>query len=432
MMKYFIILLFSLFSCIVAHGQVKIPCDISYSFLLNEVNQMIEFTNRTDGSKVINWSWDFGDGTVSSSPNPKHVYFNPGVYVACLTIQTEDGCENVFCDTIKVGRQLADTNSFYSISGDVWANVLLPSGVVLLIKKINSQYIIQPQYYILDSLSHGHYEFNQVSAGQYLLYAIPRFDFNVNYHPVYLPSYYGNTTNWSNACLLNLYSSLYYKDIHLVCNQTLLYGPDTISGSLNISDQTVFEYNVFYMNWFGNIPSGQINLDKAPNMPVLLLNSENVPVRYALTDENGNFKFADLPVRIFKIYPEKAGFLTVPPTINLPNISGNSAMCSLYIGTNSINIGFSEPDYNEFESNLQIYPNPVNECVNISMESDQAQKVFISVENIEGRAVVEKEKFINTGRENYMIPFSGMASGVYFVKIQPEGFPVIVRKIIKQ
>lgn len=430
MNKIFDLLLFLLFSSSL-FGQ-KISCEVSYSFQLNEVNQMIDFTDKSNGNNVVRWNWDFGDGTVSDNPDPRHIYMNPGRYRACLSIQTEDGCENVFCDTIEIGYSPTDTNSFHSVSGTVWAgNVLLPSGVVLLIKKINNQYIIQ-QYYKLDSLCHGHYEFDQVLSGQYLLYAIPRFDFNVNYFPVYLPSYYGNSTNWNNAFLLNLYGSLYNKDIQLVCNQTLLYGPDTISGSLNVSDENNFEYNVFYSNWFGNIPSGQINLAKAPNMPVLLLSNENIPLRYSLTDENGNFKFANLPIRIYKVYPEKAGLLTIPPVMNMQNISGNSADCSLYIGTNSINIGFSEPEYSEFESNLLVYPNPVKESVNISMISDNTQNVFISLENIEGKEVIKREKFITSGHENYLIPVSHLESGVYLVKIQQEGLPFIVRKIIKQ
>jgi PKD repeat protein len=432
MKEIFYIVIFLLFSSLM-YGQERTLCEVSYSFQLNNVNQMIDFTNKADGPKVVTWKWDFGDGTVSNVPNPTHVYMQAGTYVACLTIETESGCENVYCDTINVGLLPNDTSSFCSVSGNVRAgNVMLPSGVVLLIRKVNNQYIVL-HYYRLDSVCHGHYEFSQIQSGQYLLYAIPRFDVNVNYWPVYLPSYYGNSTNWNNASLLNIYNSLYYKDIQLVCDQTLLYGPDTISGSLSVSDPNNFEYNVFYQDWFGNIPSGQQpNLEEAPNMPVLLLNEENIPIRYALTDENGNFRFTNLPIRVYKVYPEKAGFLTVPSIMNMQNISGNSANCSFYIGSNSINIGFSEPDYSDFESNLMIYPNPVSESVTISIVSDKAQEIYISVENIEGKEVIEKERFISYGHENYLIPVTSLKAGVYFVKIQPEGFPLSVRKIIKQ
>lgn len=40
--------------------------------------------------------WDFGDGNYSTQMNPSHIYTNPGLYVACLTVY--DSLQN-FCDS---------------------------------------------------------------------------------------------------------------------------------------------------------------------------------------------------------------------------------------------------------------------------------------------------------------------------------------------
>lgn len=411
-----------------AYGQEKSPCEVTYTYELNASNQSIVFTNKSNGHNVIKWSWDFGDGTISHSSNPSHIYMASGTYIACLTIKTDDSCESVFCDTIVVGLPL-DTNSYYSISGKVWAgNCLLPSGVVLLIKKNYSKYIVQ-QYTMIDN---GQYEFDQLVTGEYLLYAIPNFNLTVNYFPAYLPTYFGNSPNWETAFLININSVLVNKDIQLVCNSTLLYGPDTITGNLGINDPTAFEYNIFYSNWFGNIPSGQVNIEKAPNMPILLLNNEDIPMRFTLTDKDGNFRFINLPVRIYKIFPEKAGLTTTPAIMNMQTTSGSSSDCSLFIGTNSISIGINNPLYSMVEKNIRVYPNPVHESVIISFTTETLQNLNISLENIAGKEVVQKERFISSGTENYLIPVSGLASGVYLLKIQADGKPLMVKKIIKE
>ena len=40
---------------------------------------------------AVSWSWDFGDGTTSSEPNPVHVYEEGGYYIATLTATDRAG-----------------------------------------------------------------------------------------------------------------------------------------------------------------------------------------------------------------------------------------------------------------------------------------------------------------------------------------------------
>lgn len=50
---------------------------------LELVNQEVQFTELCDDN-VSEWSWDFGDGTFSTEPNPTHVYTESGTYQVSL------------------------------------------------------------------------------------------------------------------------------------------------------------------------------------------------------------------------------------------------------------------------------------------------------------------------------------------------------------
>ncbi|MBA4239321.1 MAG: hypothetical protein C0448_01245 [Sphingobacteriaceae bacterium] len=41
---------------------------------------------------ITSWSWDFGDGIISTSQNPSHVFNNAGTYTVNLTVTTDAGC----------------------------------------------------------------------------------------------------------------------------------------------------------------------------------------------------------------------------------------------------------------------------------------------------------------------------------------------------
>ncbi len=45
-----------------------------------------------NGSSIISWLWDFGDGQQSINQNPQHIYNAPGSYTVSLIVTTENGC----------------------------------------------------------------------------------------------------------------------------------------------------------------------------------------------------------------------------------------------------------------------------------------------------------------------------------------------------
>ena len=68
-----------------------------------------QFWNQSTGNNIGMFTWNFGDGTTQTvafpgNPNVSHVYVQPGNYLVCLTIQSNDSsCFDVTCDTLVVG-----------------------------------------------------------------------------------------------------------------------------------------------------------------------------------------------------------------------------------------------------------------------------------------------------------------------------------------
>jgi gliding motility-associated-like protein len=67
--------------------------DFSSNFTERCIADSVKFTDLSS-SVVTNWLWDFGDGTISSEPNPTHLYSAPGTYSVELTSSGEAGVCN--------------------------------------------------------------------------------------------------------------------------------------------------------------------------------------------------------------------------------------------------------------------------------------------------------------------------------------------------
>lgn len=51
-------------------------------------------SNAHTNNSLVDWQWDFGDGSSSTQQNPIYTYANDGVYNANLTVTSNNGCVN--------------------------------------------------------------------------------------------------------------------------------------------------------------------------------------------------------------------------------------------------------------------------------------------------------------------------------------------------
>lgn len=94
------------------------PCNASFNYFADS-NNVVTFTNISTPSSGLNYLWDFGDGTASSSAtNPVHQYTLPGSYGVTLTA-TGNGDTCTTTDTIFVNFCYAYYTSQVSSNGNV-------------------------------------------------------------------------------------------------------------------------------------------------------------------------------------------------------------------------------------------------------------------------------------------------------------------------
>ena len=74
------------------------------SFIYTADGLTVDFTSTADGggADIITYDWSFGDGATSTLENPEHSYIVSGIYPVCLTIETDDGCSNTYCETLNI------------------------------------------------------------------------------------------------------------------------------------------------------------------------------------------------------------------------------------------------------------------------------------------------------------------------------------------
>ena len=79
----------------------------------------------------------------------------------------------------------------------------------------------------------------------------------------------------------------------------------------------------------------------------------------------------------------------------------------------------------------RIYPNPVQDVLNIEVNASQSSALNISVYNIMGQKVMEKDVTINTGINVPTLNTSNLTSGIYFVTVKANGFENTMKFIVK-
>src|SRR6185436_15284927 len=79
--------------------------------------------NQSSGFPPLTYSWNWGDGNISTGMTPSHTYNNPGYYNICLAITDGTGCSANYCDS---STYLYKGNANSSM---VTVNVIAPLGV---------------------------------------------------------------------------------------------------------------------------------------------------------------------------------------------------------------------------------------------------------------------------------------------------------------
>jgi hypothetical protein len=89
------------------------------------------------------------------------------------------------------------------------------------------------------------------------------------------------------------------------------------------------------------------------------------------------------------------------------------------------------PRLGEAVTQLQVYPNPANDYINVSFNVEETQQATIILRDAAGRVVYNEAIYAAAGFNNQQIELSSLSKGVYFVQLQTASSSENTRLIIK-
>ncbi len=349
------------------------PCvaDFSSSIFQNDA----WFTNTSTGS-ADNYSWNFGDGFTSTAQNPSHYYAQPGTYTVCLTIWSsqDSTCYDTHCEVVTIVG--ANCNLQFSLSEN--------GGVITGTN--NSTGADYYEWYVYDPNWNS-----QLISGT-----------NLSYNATISGTYY--------ICLYGYDSTQQFCDS--VCqsiNVNLGGGNPCIASFYAYGDSTGQSTAVGFVN------------NSAGNYDGVFWDFGDG--NYS-TDPNPNHSYA------------QAGTYIVCLTIWTNDSTCYDTYCdtvSTLLGSfNSGNFLLGVEDTPTLEE-LNIYPNPVVNDVNLEFTMNKPTDVVVSVFNTYGQVIEQQTLYTNNGINRLTINTNSWSKGIYLLNItSTESNQSFTERIVKQ
>jgi PKD repeat protein len=360
------------------------------------------FEGHTHSIYPTTYAWDMGDGSPGLTGHVvTHTYATPGTYSVTLTSVDSTGCAWTRTQTISV-------NPTVNLYGYVYLSesLYVDHGLAELIRLDSGVATVVDSKEFGDSL--GMYWFGDVLPGHYYIRA--SLLSSSAYYGQYVPTYYIDAVNWSNATLIELGQPNNPYNIHMHHVMSYSSGNGNISGSITQNGK----YNG--------------NGTPAANVEVLLLNVSDQVLAFTMTNTNGEFSFTGIAMGTYKVYPEMIEKSTTPITVVLDATHTGAIVVFAIQGGNisGIHDETTQPDF----AISDIYPNPVSDIANITIHTLHAMQISLSLYSITGEFMTEIPLILHQGANKIAIPASDLRKGLYYIKVEkPEG-GVVVKKFI--
>lgn len=353
-----------------------LPCNASISYVDNGIGN-ITFINNSVAGSGASYGWIFGDGNTSNLENPTHTYTSSGTYFVEFAVM--------------------DTNCIDSAFLSVTVN-------------INTSCTVVPMYSSVDN-GNGSFTFTDASTTSSggLMFGTWFFgDGSMGYTDEFNNSIsHTYTANGVYVVVLEAYDSLdnctaYYTQTIVVngvsspvaCNAAFVMFPDSISNNSFVVVNSSTGSNLSYFWDFGD---GNTSTQAYPNYTYATAG----PFELCLTVSDGvgcTSTYCD-SISDGGIILKQGGF-----TINV--ISPSSTL--------------SVKDQDVF-SDLNVYPNPVKETLNIEMDLVKNARIELFVTDITGKVVAQIANNENqVGKRNYQWNVGSLQNGIYLLNIKSD------------
>jgi len=381
-------------------------CDISLqSAVYSTALSGYAFSNSIN---VVNYSWDFGDGTTSNNNTNyvSHVYPSLGSYNVCVTATSANGCVSSDCDTVLV-------SSFGSIQGYANAyNYLLPdSSYPTFIKVILLQFTSDSasganSVEIYDAVNttsyYGYFQFDNVPSGPYTILSVAYSD-SLNVDSLFIPTYYLNKQHWYESD--TIYPSPFWQAHYLdLIPTTLVNGNGQIGG---------------FIGEEGGFRSSNNGIEK---VHVIIYNEYEVPVKHVLTNAQGQYTFNGLSMGTYHIYPEVVGKQTYRATVTISENNTSNMEVDFEIGEAVISATKEVIE----KSLVGVFPNPAKNFISINA----SQKInTIHITDVTGKVLINNRVVEDS---NCKVDVNNFSKGIYFYQVSLSNGKVSTGKFIKE
>jgi len=376
-------------------------CENSITYSANFLT--VTFEGHTNSPYPTTYIWHMGDplDTILAGHVVTFTYPSAGSYTVTLSTMDSLGC--TWTRTLEIYIYATCDLWGYVRAGDNYAD----HGNVYLLKNEQGVVTINDTTIITDSL--GMYHFGGVQQGHY--YVKAELTSNSVYFNDYIPTYYEHAANWTVATLIELGQPSNPYTIHLIAAPDYGEGPGLVNGTIS-QDAKV---------------NG--NGSAAPNVEVLILDADSIPLTYLVTDQNGQFSFQDVALGHYIIYPEIAGKQTTPAYVNLTVLNPTSNV-NFIVHEGSVVFGINDNLPKFMDAISEVYPNPVTEQASILINVSRSLTVTLSIANITGQQVKEFNTILRKGNNVVKFERSGLLPGYYFLKIRSSEGGSVVKKFI--
>ncbi len=365
--------------------------DFQANFDTDNDSLNFDFFDESMGEGIISWFWDFGDGSISQEVNPKHNYNEPGVYDVKLTVSTQPIIHDFRTSTI-IKKVYAGMRQYFDFGGHAFAGYFpVDIGTAYLYKIEEDQFIpIDTTYFD----QHGYYIFQTLIEGNYKVKAFPSTS-SVNAGK-YFPTYYKDALFWTKAETINLTETAWEYDIHMVENFEYNTGNGAIDGVVALDGGKHFI-------------TGEIE--------VILFNENDNCLTYIKSNDEGIFRFIELPFGTYKVMAEVPGMYTYPTTITINAENPFVQDLSILVYEEEIPFGIGEGTGTKLAGLGDLYPNPARSHVNFELQLQKSGNVQVFILNQGGQVVAKHSDQYNIGNHSIQLNTTALSSGMYRVMV---------------
>ncbi len=265
--------------------------------------------------------------------------------------------------------------------------------------------------------SSGTYKFEGLKPGTYYLRAQmpPEVTDSLNY----MPTYFRNIRTipgagiWPNADSITLKTRDVYKARINMHNATKLNGPGFITGYVHER----------------NVVGDQKPADDAL---VVLLDQDGDPVAFQHCDSLGFYEFPNVALGTYQLRVEVPGFPSEKGQVTLTQ--EDLSTTHIYFTIRSDKVIIEEQNsvsrQRQKPAVTKLYPNPVQEQLNLSLRFKGSRKVTLSISSLRGKTLFRQVLSTEQAHTNRTIPMDTYPDGVYLLKLST-GKQVITKKIVK-